>query len=79
MSFGWSAGDISAAIQLVNRIISSVSNIGGSRDDFQELQTELEGLRRALYEISQLAAQPGQIPEIVALKFAARLCEDTLK
>ncbi|PMD29355.1 hypothetical protein L207DRAFT_445554 [Hyaloscypha variabilis F] len=79
MSFGWSAGDIWAAIQLLNRIISSVNNIGGSRDNFQELQTELEGLRRALHEISQLASQPGQIPEIVALKFAACLCEDTLK
>ncbi|TVY17790.1 Protein VTS1 [Lachnellula arida] len=79
MSFGWSAGDIVAAISLVNKITKSVSSAGGARDHFQELETELKGLSRALCEISDLANAPDQIPEIVALKFAACLCEDTLK
>ncbi|KAH6667579.1 hypothetical protein B0J14DRAFT_659031 [Halenospora varia] len=79
MSFGWSAGDIAAAVKLVNKIIHSVSNAGGAREHFQELESELKGLLRALHEISDLTSQPGQIPEIVALKFAACLCEDTLK
>ncbi|TVY91471.1 hypothetical protein LAWI1_G003254 [Lachnellula willkommii] len=79
MSFGWSAGDIVAAISLVNKITKSVSSAGGARDHFQELETELKGLSRALCEISDLANAPNQIPEIVALKFAACLCEDTLK
>jgi hypothetical protein len=46
MSFGWSAGDIVAAISLVNRIITSVSNVGGSREHFQELESELRDLSR---------------------------------
>ncbi|KAF4624899.1 hypothetical protein G7Y89_g13272 [Cudoniella acicularis] len=79
MSFGWSAGDIASAIKLVNKIIQSVSNAGGAREHFQELESELRGLLRALHEISNLTSQPGQIPEILALKFAACLCEDTLK
>lgn len=79
MSFGWSAGDIVAATNLVNRIIKSVGNIGGAREHFQELETELLSLSRALHEISVLTSEPGQIPEIVALKFVACLCEDILK
>ena len=46
MSFGWSAGDIVAAIRLVNRIITSFGNIGGSRKHFQELESELRDLSR---------------------------------
>lgn len=79
MSFGWSAGDVVAAINLVSRIIKSVGNMGGAREHFQELETELLSLSRALHDISVLASEPGQIPEIVALKFVACLCEDTLK
>jgi hypothetical protein len=79
MSFGWSAGDIVAAANLVNRIIKSVGNVGGAQEHFQELETELLSLSRALHEISVLTSEPGQIPEIVALKFVACLCEDALK
>jgi hypothetical protein len=79
MSFGWSAGDIVAAANLVNRIIRSVGNVGGAQEHFQELETELLSLSRALHEIYVLTSEPEQIPEIVALKFVACLCEDTLK
>lgn len=78
MAFGWSAGDIISAISLVNKIINCVSNTGGAREHFQELDTELRSLLRALYEISALTSIPDQVPEIVALKFAACLCGDTL-
>lgn len=79
MTFGWSAGDIVAAISLVNRITKSVSSAGGARNHFQELETELRGLSRAFCEISDLANAPNQMPEIVALRFAACVCEDALK
>ena len=79
MSFGWSAGDIVAAIQFINKLILCVSSTAGSREDFQELESELQGLQRALKSIDTLANEPGQIPEIVALKFVACSCEDTLK
>ena len=78
-SFGWSAGDIVSAINLVAKLIKSVNDVGGSQSHFQELESELQGLSRALHEISELARLPDQVPEIVALKFAACLCEDTLK
>lgn len=78
MSFGWSAGDIVAAIKLVNKVVQCVGNIGGSREHFQELSSELHGLLRALDEIANLIRIPDQIPEITSLKFAACLCGDTL-
>ncbi|KAH6667677.1 hypothetical protein B0J14DRAFT_169503 [Halenospora varia] len=79
MSFGWSAGDIVTAIALTNKVISSVRSVGGSREHFQELESELAGLLRALNDIHAISGQPGQVHEIVALKFAACLCEDTIR
>lgn len=79
MSFGWSAGDIVAAISLVNRIISSIRNIGRAREHFQELVSELDGLQRALEEISSLANATDQMPEIAALKFASCNCGAALE
>jgi len=79
MSFGWSVGDIVAAINLVNQIIQCVSDIDGSQANFQELQSELQALQLALTNISALADEPGQIPDIVALKFVACSCQETLQ
>jgi hypothetical protein len=60
MSFGWSAGDIVAAINFVSKIIRSVSSVGGAREHFQELESELGGLLKALNEIAELTSMPGQ-------------------
>ncbi|KAF8857769.1 hypothetical protein BDZ45DRAFT_674515 [Acephala macrosclerotiorum] len=78
-SFGWSAGDIISTITLVNRIRQSISGAHDAREHFQELDSELQALSRALDEISDLTRMPGQVPEIEALKFASCLCCDTLQ
>jgi hypothetical protein len=79
MSFGWSVGDIVAAISLINQVIHCVKDVGGSQEHFQELQSELQGLQLALTNISSLASEPGQIPDIVALKFVACSCQETIQ
>ena len=79
MSFGWSAGDIFAAIKVVNQIVSCIRNTGGAREHFQELVTELHGLEQALTEIANLTGSSEHIPEIEALKFASSNCGDTLQ
>jgi hypothetical protein len=71
MSFGWSVGHIVAAISMINQVIRCVKDVGGSQEHFQELQSELQGLQLALTNISSLASEPGQIPDIVAPKFVA--------
>jgi hypothetical protein len=78
-SFGWSVGDIVAAISLVNNVIQCINGAHGAREHFQELVSELQGLSRALHEISELTGILGQIPEIQALKFAACSCRETLQ
>lgn len=79
MSFGWSAGDIVAAIKLTSQVITSVQSVGGARDSFQELVSELHGLSRALNEIADLAATSPDVREIVALKFASCNCGGSLE
>ena len=79
MSFGWSAGDVISAIQLTTKIITSLWSAGGSRANFQEIETELHDLQKALLEISELTGSPEQIPEIHALKFASCACGKTLQ
>ncbi|CZR53363.1 uncharacterized protein PAC_03241 [Phialocephala subalpina] len=78
-SFGWSAGDIISTITLVNRIRQSISGAHDAREHFQELDSELQALSRALEEISRLTRMPDQVPEVEALKFAACLCGETLQ
>lgn len=63
MSFGWSAGDIFKAITLVGKIISCVKNVGGSRDNLQELVGELHGLEQASNDVAQLTKKSPPIPE----------------
>jgi hypothetical protein len=78
-SFGWSAGDIIATITLVNRVIQCIGGAHGAEEHFQELVSELQGLSRALSEISELVRTPGQTPEIQAIKFASCSCGETLQ
>lgn len=81
MSFGWSAGDVVSGVKLLINILGSLQDANGSRTHFQELESELQGLSRALFEISNLADgnNLAQIPEMRALKFVACSCEGTLK
>lgn len=79
MSFGWSVGDVIAAIQLTTKVITSLSDANGSRTHFQELESELNGLQTALLDISDLTSCPEQIPEITALKFASCACGETIQ
>jgi hypothetical protein len=78
-SIGLSTGDVFSTLKLVNGIVQCIEGLRNARDDFQELLSELNGLSRALDEISELTNIPGQIPEIQALKFASCSCSETLQ
>ncbi|KAF8846426.1 hypothetical protein BDZ45DRAFT_609009 [Acephala macrosclerotiorum] len=79
MSFGWSAGDIVAAVTLVGNIISCVQTVGGSREHFQELAVELHGLEQALTDVAELTKSLPAIPEAAALDYVSCSCRDTLE
>nr|WDW19289.1 hypothetical protein [Penicillium meliponae] len=79
MSFGWGAGDIATTIKLINAIVSSLRETSGAREQFQELETELFGLKRALKRIDSLTQSANPANEIQALKFVSLYCVQTLQ
>lgn len=79
MSFGWSAGDVVSAIQLIHSIVSSLRSTSGAREQFQELETELFGLKSALKRVEALTKNADAEPEIQALEFVALYCTETLQ
>jgi hypothetical protein len=64
---------------LPTNIITSLRHTQGSASHFQELELELQTLRRALIEIDMLTKEASQIPEICAPKFASCGCRETLE
>lgn len=79
MSFGWSAGDVAGAVKVIHSIVKSLRNTSGAREQFQELETELFGLKRALRRIDSLAQLTSPPREIQALKFVSLYCVETLQ
>jgi hypothetical protein len=81
MSFGWSAGDCFAAINLIIEVSSSLKDSGGSRSEFQKLLRELKGLKVALQHIDNLQAKRSNTPssKLIELKSIALACRIPLE
>jgi len=58
MSFGWSAGDIIATLQLLYQIGSALKDSGGASSEFQETDSFLQTLSRTLKNLNALQATP---------------------
>jgi hypothetical protein len=58
MSFGWSAGDIVAALQLLNTIIVALKDTGGASSDYQDVSYFLNILSVTLQHLKALQAAP---------------------
>jgi hypothetical protein len=56
MSFGWSAGDIVAALKLLHQIGSALRDSGGASSDFQDTLSFLQTLSRTLEHLNVLQA-----------------------
>lgn len=76
MSFGFSIGDFLATGKLIKDIVSCLRN--SSVLVFRELESELDGLQRALHEIEHLRSSPSEQANINGLKVAALLCQHQL-
>lgn len=48
MSFGWSAGDIAAAVTLVCKLIQAVDSVDGAAGNYREAVSFLRDLNRTL-------------------------------
>ncbi|KAH7399797.1 hypothetical protein BKA64DRAFT_707484 [Cadophora sp. MPI-SDFR-AT-0126] len=80
MSFGWSAGDCFAALNLIVKVLSSLKELGGSRSEFQELLRELRGLKVALEHVDNLHARRiAPSSKLIELKSIALACQIPLE
>src|SRR6266536_4306743 len=58
MSFGWSAGDIVAALKLLHQIGVALKASGGASSEFQGTYAFLQTLSRTLQNLNALQATP---------------------
>ncbi|PQE31543.1 Ankyrin repeat-containing protein [Rutstroemia sp. NJR-2017a WRK4] len=58
MSFGWSAGDIVASLQLLNKAIIALKDIGGASSDYQHVISFLSLLAVTLQHLKALQSAP---------------------
>ena len=76
--FGFSAGDIIAALELVATIIDALQDSGESRHRYLELIGELQSLERALLNVKRIELHESQNTERIALQYAAASCQRTI-
>jgi hypothetical protein len=56
MSFGWSAGDIAAALTLVYNLIQALDSVDGAAGDYRETVSFLRDLKRTLEPLQTFTA-----------------------
>lgn len=54
MSFGWSAGDVVAALQLLNKVRIALQDAGGAKSDYQEEAAFLDTVSTNLHALSTI-------------------------
>lgn len=72
MSFGWSAGDIVAALQLLHKASVALKDTGGASSDYQDVSSFLNILSVTLQHLNALQAVPLD-PDLA--KNLQQLCE----
>ena len=58
MSFGWSAGDIVAALQLLQKVVVALQDTGGASSEYQDTISFLNILTVTLQHLKALQAMP---------------------
>jgi hypothetical protein len=80
MSFGFSIGDFISAAGLIQELITCLSSsFLSSSSSYQELVSELQGLKSGLEQIEHLQASGAQQFRIDGIKLAALNCQSILQ
>ncbi|ORX97435.1 hypothetical protein BCR34DRAFT_496865, partial [Clohesyomyces aquaticus] len=79
MSFGFSVGDFVAVAKLVKDISSSLQDVGGAKDEYQELLRELRCLEKALQQLDKLHSTGSSSTNLDSIKYAALSCQYPLE
>ena len=78
VSFGFSAGDFIAAIELVATVIDALRDSGDAGSEYREIVRQLYSLETALLRVKRLEVDPAQNAELVSLQQAAAQCQRTI-
>jgi hypothetical protein len=78
MSFGFSAGDFIAALELIGTVINALRESGVSGTQYRELINQLYSLETALLQVKQLELEEEQRSEYIALRQSASQCQRTI-
>lgn len=58
MSFGWSVGDIVAALKLLHQITTALKDSGGASSEFQDVLSFLQTFSQTLQHLNALQSTP---------------------
>jgi Fungal N-terminal domain of STAND proteins len=78
VGFGFSVGDVIAALKLVGAIIDALRDSGEASSDYRELLHELYGLETALLLVKRLDGDEIPQSEINALRQSSTQCQSTI-
>jgi hypothetical protein len=78
MSFGFSAGDLIAALELVATVIDALRESGCASSEYREIIRQLYSLETALISVKRLEVDPAQNAELISLRQAAAQCQRTI-
>ena len=77
-TFGFSAGDLIAGINLIKDIIVALNGSRGAGPEYRELIDELYTLKKCLIEVKSLDLDDSQHAQLVAIRSAAGMCQRSI-
>lgn len=66
-AFGWSAGDIVAAIRVVTKVSSALQDAGGASEEYQHTIKDLESLEIVLQYLQHLKPEDANFAHVKAI------------
>lgn len=78
VGFGFSVGDLIAALELVGTVIDALRDSGSASAEYRELLRVLYSLETALIQVKRLEVHESQHAELIALRQAAAQCQQTI-
>jgi hypothetical protein len=68
VGFGFSTGDLIAAIELVGTVVDALRSSGNVGAEYRELVCQLLSLESALIQVKRLESEESQYAEVIALR-----------
>ena len=72
--FGFSAGDLIEATELVGKVITSLKDSEGASSSYQQVIIELNGLKKTLGHLQSLEPNEHNVVHVNTIRFMASAC-----